>query len=225
MNKILNDRTLHFLENRLIDELSRIPDLQNRRTVNSPRAVGDAVQDAVGELLPRCFPEGLLGDFSADFARRAMADIAFTDVDGNYYLIDVKTHNTSTQFNMPNLTSVHRLARFYEDDRNYFVILLIEYSVENGHLVFSGARFIPIEHLEWSCLTIGALGWGQIQIANSNIVHINRSNTRVDWMLSLCDVLDIFYPKEIAKITERIDYFQSVRIYWESRKNNSSFTI
>lgn len=219
MNKILNDRTLRVLENRVIDELSRIQDFQNRRITNSPRAIGDTVQEAIGELLPYCFPDGLLGDFSADFARRAMADVAFTDVDGNYYLIDVKTHNTSTQFNMPNLTSVNRLARFYEADSNYFVILLIEYSVENGHLTFTGAHFIPIEHLEWSCLTIGALGWGQIQIANSNNVEVNRNNTRVDWMLSLCDALDIFYPNEIAKISERLNYFQSVRAYWEARRN------
>ena len=219
MNKILNDRTLRYLENQIINELSRIGDFQNKRIINSPRSIGDTVQEAIGELLPYCFPNELLGDFSADFARRAMADVAFTDIDDNYYLIDVKTHNTSTQFNMPNLTSVHRLARFYEDDRNYFVILLIEYSVENGHLTFTGAHFIPIEHLDWSCLTIGALGWGQIQIANSNIVNVNRNNTRVDWMLSLCDVLDIFYPKEIEKITERIDYFQTVRTYWENKRN------
>ena len=218
MNKILNHHTLRYLENQIINKLSRVEDFQNRRIINSPRSIGDTVQEAIGELLPYCFPDGLLGDFSADFARRAMADVAFTDIDDNYYLIDVKTHNTSTQFNMPNLTSVHRLARFYEDDRNFFVILLIEYSVENGHLTFTSAHFIPIEHLEWSCLTIGALGWGQIQIANSNIVNVNRNNTRVDWMLSLCDVLDIFYPKEIEKITERIDYFQTVRAYWENKR-------
>ena len=219
MNKILNDRTLHILENRLINKLSLIQDFQNRRITHSPRAIGDTVQEVIGELLPSCFPEGVLGDFSADFARRAMADVAFTDIDGNYYLIDVKTHNTSTQFNMPNLTSVQRLARFYEDDRNYFIVLLIEYSTESEQLQFTNVHFIPIEHLEWSCLTIGALGWGQIQIANSNIVHVNRNNTRVDWMLSLCDALDIFYPKEIAKITERIDYFQTVRAFWEDKRN------
>jgi len=218
MSKILNERSLYLLENRLINELSGIPDFQNKRLVNSPRAIGDTVQEVIGELLPRCLPEGLVDNFSADFARRAMADVAFSDVDGNYYLIDVKTHNTSTQFNMPNLTSVHRLARFYEDDRNYFIVLLIEYSVGNGHLTFTGAHFIPIEHLEWSCLTIGALGWGQIQIANSNIIHVNRENTRIDWMLSLCDALDIFYPMEIAKISERIDYFKSVRNYWAQKK-------
>ena len=146
-----------------------------------------------------------------------MADLAFTDVDNNYYMIDVKTHNTSTHFNMPNLTSVHRLARQYEDDRIFFVILLVEYSVENGHLKFTSVRFVPIEHLKWDCLTIGALGWGQIQIANSNIIHIDRSITRKEWMLALCDELDAFYPKEIAKITDRMSYFSKVRTFWESK--------
>jgi hypothetical protein len=33
-------------------------------------------------------------------------------------------------------------------------------------------------------------------------------------MLELCDALDVFYPNEIAKITERIDYFKAIRNYW-----------
>ena len=185
--------------------------------MNSPRAMGDAVQDVIGELLPKCLPEGILSEFSADFARRAMADLAFADVDDNYYLIDVKTHNTTTQFNMPNLTSVHRLSRFYEDDRNYFIILLVEYAVQDDVLEFTSVQFVPIEHLQWSCLTIGALGWGQIQIANANIIDVDRAYTRKDWMLSLCDQLDVFYPKEIAKITDRLDYFKKVRTYWENK--------
>ena len=122
MNKILNAETLQYLEENLLRKLSTVEDFQNRRIINSPRAIGDTVQEVVGEILPGCFPNGLLKEFSADFARRAMEDVAFSDVDENYYLIDIKTHNTSTQFNMPNLTSVKRLARFYEDDRNFFVI-------------------------------------------------------------------------------------------------------
>lgn len=217
MNKVLNSQTLQYLENSLLAELSKNPFFQQKRIMNSPRAMGDTVQEVIGELLPKCLPDGIISEFSADFARRAMADLAFTDVDNNYYLIDVKTHNTTTQFNMPNLTSVHRLARFYEDDRNYFIILLVEYAVENGTLVFSGVRFVPIEHLHWSCLTIGALGWGQIQIANASIIHIDRASTRKEWMLSLCDELDVFYPKEIAKIEDRLDYFRTVRTFWESK--------
>jgi len=56
-----------------------------------------------------------------------MADLAFTDKDGFYYVVDVKTHRLDTKFNMPNLTSVERLARFYEEDVNYFSLLKIDY--------------------------------------------------------------------------------------------------
>lgn len=76
---------------------------------------------------------------------------------------------------------------------------------------------MPIEMLDWSCLTLGALGWGQIQIANSNNIVLNEEATRKQWMLQLCDRLDLFYPNEIAKITGRIDYFKKVREYWESQ--------
>ena len=140
-------------------------------TVESTRAAGDAIQ----EILSQSFQQ-LLGDIctecSTDFARRAMADVAFSDRAGIYYVVDVKTHRTDTRFNMPNLTSVDRLARFYESDSNCFVILFVSYTIQGRKAIVSEVRFVPIEFLGWECLTIGALGWGQIQIANSNYISL-----------------------------------------------------
>ena len=150
-----------------------------------------------------------------DKTRRAMADVAFSDSQGNYFVVDVKTHNRNTDFNMPNLTSVKRLADFYENDKNFFVILLAEYGVQDNIAVFDSVKLLPIEHLQWDCLTIGALGWGQIQIANSNYISINTNTTRKEWMLQLCDNLDLFYPKEINKIKDRITHFANVRKFWK----------
>ncbi len=36
-------------------------------------------------------------------------------------------------------------------------------------------------------------------------------------MLDLCDALLEFYPKEIAKITDRIDRFERVREFWRQK--------
>jgi len=118
---------------------------------------------------------------------------------------------------MLNLTSVERLARFYGDNKNYFVLLLVAYSIRGEQLHFETCVFIPIENLDWSCLTLGALGWGQIQIANFNTINTNFSNTRKKWMLQLCDALDMFYPNEISKITQRIDHFRGIRDFWENQ--------
>jgi hypothetical protein len=147
-----------------------------------------------------------------------MADFAFTGLNNCYYNIDVKTHNTETKFNMPNIVSVERLARFYEDDSNYFTILMIAYHINQAQKIeATNCYFIPLEYLHWDCLTIGALGWGQIQISNSHHVIIDNSITRKKWMLSLCDKLDEFYPKEISKIRNRIIYFEKIRTYWQNK--------
>lgn len=193
--------------------LNTSPDFMSKGTAQSTRAVGDAIES----LLSNNF-EGILGDvcseYSAKFARRSMADLAFTDTEGLYYVIDVKTHRTDTKFNMPNLTSVQRLSKLYEDDDNYFVLLMVSYTIDGTTALVSDVKFVPIEFLDWSCLTIGALGWGQVQISNSNNVTVNPGYSRRIWMLEFCDVILQFYPKEISKIGERISYFEKVRQYW-----------
>lgn len=208
------------VEQRIVDFLNANQDYLSATTVKSTRAVGDAIQDILAENF-----QEILGDerakYSMGFARRAMADLAFEDHEGLYYVVDVKTHRLKdTTFNMPNLTSVERLARFYEDYKNYFVLLLISYEVQGSQAVVKQARFSPIEFVGWDCLTIGALGWGQIQIANSRFVTIKPAYSRRAWMIELCNRLFEFYPREISKIGRRIEYFQKVKAFWENHSED-----
>lgn len=204
------------IEANTIQLLNSQQDILSPYSLSSPRAAGDAIQEIVAQSF-----ESILGSwaslYSASFARRSMADLAFTDSEGCYYIVDVKTHRVDTKFNMPNLTSVERLARYYEDDSNYFVLLLISYRVDSTRLEFLNAHFVPIEFLDWSCLTIGALGWGQIQLANSNVVTINPQYSRRQWMIELCDIMLAFYPREIQKIVQRTDYFDKLRTRWVNK--------
>jgi len=205
------------VEKRIKDFLNSQSDFLSPRTLSSTRAAGDAIQDLLAENF-----KSILGDrikeYSSEFARRAMADLAFSDKEGFYHIIDVKTHRLDTKFNMPNLTSVERLARFYEDDKNYFVILFVAYNLQGTHVEVNKVHFVPIEFLSWDCLTIGALGWGQIQIANSNRIDI-APQSRKKWMIELCDTLFEFYPAEISKIKERIDYFRKVKERWLAKED------
>lgn len=215
-SKIFYTDKYKAIEKAIVAFLNLQPDFLSTQTAASTRAVGDAVQTILCDNF-----RSLLGDscseYSSDFARRAMADLAFTDADGFYYVVDVKTHRLETHFNMPNLTSVERLARFYEDDNNYFVTLVIKYAIKGTSVKVDNTHFVPIEFLSWDCLTVGALGWGQIQIANANVININERYSRKKWMLDLCDVMLEFYPREISKIKERVDYFEKVRQRWSTR--------
>ncbi len=192
------------------------PDFLSALTASSPRAVGDAIQSLVAEKF-----EPIIGpwctEYSSEFARRAMADLAFQDNENFYCVVDVKTHRQDTAFNMPALVSVERLARFYEDDMNVFAILMVKYEIIGNHLQANDVLFCPIEFLSWDCLTIGALGWGQIQISNSNDIVVKHGQSRKNWMLSLCDFLLDFYPKEILKTQGRIERFNKVKSHWRNK--------
>jgi len=204
------------IENKIRNFLNSQEGFLSPHTLSSTRATGDAIQDLLAENFRSIMKEHIK-EYSSDFARRAMADLAFTDKDGFYYIVDVKTHRLETHFNMPNLTSVERLARFYEDDKNYFLVLIITYNLQKARVNVQKVHFVPIEFLSWDCLTIGALGWGQIQIANSNNIIVTPQS-RKKWMLELCDTLFEFYPNEISKINDRINYFKKVKQYWENKK-------
>jgi hypothetical protein len=204
------------IEKAIVSLLNSQPNFLSARTSSSTRAVGDAIQTILSEQFQSLLG-ALVSEYSAEFARRAMADLAFTDKDGFYYVVDVKTHRLETHFNMPNLTSVERLARFYEDDKNYSVVLVVKYAIEAAKAKVRRVHSIPVEFLAWDCLTIGALGWGQIQIANANIINVTEGYSRKKWMLELCDVMLEFYPKEIGKIQGRVDYFKRVRQRWEQK--------
>jgi len=183
---------------------------------HSPRAVGDVLESLVGNKFDT-FLGDWCSDYSSDFARRAMADLAFTDKEHVYSVVDVKTHREDTKFNMPNLTSVEQLTRFYEADANVFSLIMIKYSVKGTKVTVSEVLFSPIEFLDWECLTVGALGWGQIQIANSNDICVIDGYSRKKWMLQLCDAMLEFYPKEIIKIQDRIGRFNEVERYWKAK--------
>ncbi|MGA3080985.1 MAG: hypothetical protein ABSD44_06345 [Terracidiphilus sp.] len=207
------------IQTRVRDLINSNPDFLSQNTARSTRAAGDAIEDIVARSFDQILGP-VCSEYSSDFARRAMADVAFNDVDGLYYIVDVKTHREDTKFNMPNLTSVERLSRFYEDDSNYFTVLMISYSVVGNTARVSEVKFIPIEFLGWDCLTIGALGWGQIQIANSNFVTVRPGYSRKQWMLDFCDVMLEFYPKEISKIGDRISRFEQVREFWMKKEDS-----
>lgn len=188
-------------------------------SLQSTRAVGDAVQMFLSEQngLKQCIPLSALKTFESEFERRSMEDMAFYDNENRYYAVDCKTHNLSTDFNMPNLISVRRIANFYKNELNFFCILIVEYDIESNRIKYKSCHFKPIEAFSWDCLTIGALGWGQIQIANANVLKFNRKPNRKEWMLQLCDKLDAFYDEEIGKIGERKTWFNEIRDFWNKK--------
>ena len=216
-SKLFENKNYQRIQENIKEYINSQSDFLSERTISSTRAVGDAIQNLIEDGFPEILNDVIVNYYS-NFPRRAMEDLAFTDQEGNYYAVDIKTHRLDTDFNMPNLISVKRLSEFYENQKNYFIILAIAYSVDQIQITAEQVYFVPIEFFDWDCLTLAALGWCQIQIANSNTITLNEHGSRKQWMIRMCDNLFNFYNKELSKIEDRIESFQRVKENWQQKE-------
>ena len=190
----------------------------NEGHINEPRVVAENVQEMCKRKFASCFQVGvIMQDLSDELTRRSMGDICVVDAENFCYNIDVKTHNLSTDFNMPNLTSIDRLSKYYSpSNTNYFfLVLLVEYTLTEIGVIFKSVKLFPIESLSWDCLQIEALGKGQIQIRNANDIVINANYTRKQWMSELYNRANAYYDKVVQKARERQRSMQSRANEWD----------
>lgn len=206
MNNLFTETS--FIEKNVINLINKREGLVKAKSLHSPRTVGDALESLMREEFTSLLPNNTIKEYFPDANRRAMGDLSFTDYLGNDYKVDIKTHNLRTKFNMPNLTSVKRLADYYKEDNNYFVLLLISYKIENNRINCKESYFVPIEYVDWNCLTLGNLGWGQLQLKDSNNLLIDKDTTRQDWLDKMNSKLNSFYKKELKKLKTRMNYFK-----------------
>jgi hypothetical protein len=199
----------NFLNSKTIRELD-IPE--------TVRTTGDKIPEVLGHQMETIL-KPYIRDFSIPVSNKSIADYEFLDNEGFHNFINVITHREETLFSMPNITSVDRLKKLYENDKNIFVVLLIDYSISKPSKNITNVRFIPIEFYDWDCLTLGALGSGQIQIRKASDITEVENNSRKDWMLEFFERLDEFYVNEADKTVKRLKSLISLRTEWKAKKD------
>jgi hypothetical protein len=162
------------------------------------RAIAEAIADAIADnWVLIC--SGLAQNPRSGYPPRHMADVS-CELSGKTCWIDIKTRNVEKGFNMPNITAVKRLDKFYSTPTNCFLILMVEYRLDaNGNVVIQAVDLFPVESLDWSCLHIVALGRGQLQIADAKHIVLNRRQTRQQWLRQFYGRLVAFYEREMKK--------------------------
>ena len=107
---------------------------------------------------------------------------------------------SNSDLSMPNLISISRIKKFYENDRNLLLYVFVKYVSNNNVIQILEVNVKKLEQLNWECLTIGNLGKGQLQITNMNEISFQTFMTRTDWMERLSYDVVIYYQKLIDKI-------------------------
>jgi hypothetical protein len=161
------------------------------------RGIGDKIENIVCEHITKLkMPEMVIESATS---RRSMEDIQIL-CRGLLYKIDIKSHFVDSRFSMPNLVSIDRLKRFYNNDGNFLCYVFVDYRVDSDVATIVNIDIRLIEELDWDILAIQNLGKGQLQIKNMNnklkFVDIDRTS----WMNKLKENSIIYYDNLINKI-------------------------
>jgi hypothetical protein len=163
------------------------------------RGIADIIEQDVSKIILNLKSRIIKESYEAK-SKRSIEDVGLITNDYDDVKIDIKTHDTESELSMPNLISIARLKKFYENDKNLLVYVFVKYINHGNNVQVTQVRVKPIEQINWECLTIGNLGKGQLQITDMNKISFQNFMTRKDWMERLSYDAVIYYQKLIDKI-------------------------
>ena len=163
------------------------------------RGIADIIEVIVSDIILNLKHQSIKESYEAK-SKRSIEDVGLVTKDYDDVKIDIKTHDTESELSMPNLISISRLKKFYENDRNLLVYVFVKYINHGNNVQVLQVKVKPIEQINWECLTIGNLGKGQLQITDMNKISFQNFMTRKDWMERLSYDAIIYYQKLIDKI-------------------------
>ena len=101
---------------------------------------GDAIENVIAERFDT-FPGKWRKEYSSNFVRRAMTDIAFKDKEDCYCIVDVKTNREDTKFNLQE-------AEFCENRRKIAMTAIFQDQGLFAMVAWFGAALsVPMDYL------------------------------------------------------------------------------
>ena len=167
------------------------------------RTVGDLIEYKVKEILCN-IQNDLIKDCLPPRSRKSLEDVTIVDQDNNHFYIDTMTHNVDLDFSMPNLSSVEKLRKILLDDTKFLVYVFVGYKVENQMVNILSIETKFVWELDFSILTIGALGKGQLQIANMKKNLVFTDEGKSSWYENLKLLVKKYHDNRIKKIGKEI---------------------
>ena len=163
------------------------------------RGIADIIEVIVSDIILNLKDQSIKESYEAK-SKRSIEDVGLITTDYDDIKIDIKTHDSESDLSMPNLISISRIKKFYENDKNLLLYVFVKYHTDNNSIHISEVIVKSIEQIDWGCLTIGKLGKGQLQITNMNDISFNDFLSRKDWMERLSYDVIIYYRSLINKI-------------------------
>jgi hypothetical protein len=166
------------------------------------RTVGDLIEGKITEILFNSESE-LITEKIAPRSKKSIEDVTLVS-DGVSYYIDPKTHDISSDFSMPNLTSVEKIKKLFSKSNKELIYVFVSYYIAGGMVMINDIKVYFIWELDTSILGVGALGKGQLQIKNANNLLVITDKGKTEWYSDFKGLVQEYLKKQIIKINKQI---------------------
>jgi hypothetical protein len=123
--------------------------------------------------------------------------------------VNVKSNNVDKNNYSPNIISAKRLINWLKQNGNELYFIFVNYKkTDDGVIVIDDSGLIPVQHINWECLTIEAQGWGVIQMVGE--LKIDKNQDMKGFFRGMKTAYEKYMDKEtrkMAKIREMIKDF------------------
>lgn len=161
----------------------------------TPRSIGDEIEAFIRQHLHQNY--NVIDNITA----KSVADVFIQDKKDWY--IDIKCHNANKS-SVPNLISVDRLLKLYESTKPVFVIIKVDYEIEENKVSIKDVDVFRIEDLSLDGLNIANIGKGQIQLKNS---ELRKNQSRKAFKEGLIEMYKDFLKNQISVFKKMLDEF------------------
>lgn len=126
--------------------------------------------------------------------RKAIGDFMLTDS----HAINVKSNNVDKQNYSPNMISIKKMHKWAYEQRHELSFVFVDYRDVNGKPeVLKESGLVPVEHIDWECLSIEAQGYGVIQLCRP--LKIIPTQTKAEFYKGFLQEYDKYRLKETKK--------------------------
>lgn len=129
--------------------------------------------------------------------RKAVGDFMLSE----RHAVNVKSNNIRKQNYSPNIISIKRMHEWVYEKKNDLSFIFVDYEMRDGDpWILSESPLIPIEEINWDCLSIEAQGYGVIQKIKE--LTISKEQTKSEFYKGFLKAYEKYLQKETRKHAE-----------------------
>ena len=165
------------------------------------RTIGDLVEKKVIEIVLQN-QSPIINEVKLSTGKKSMEDVSVVS-NGVTYMLDPKSHNVDSEFSMPNLSSISRIKKLFDNDKKEMMYVFVDYKIDGQVVRIEDIKVLYLWELDMSMLGIGALGKGQLQIKNLNKELVISDEGKQIWYGKLKTQVKEYLVKQIKKIEKQ----------------------